>query len=76
LLLSRDLFEDHTFEAKSKANASVVVGVIRVLIAEIRVTVKVGGSSFGVRVRIRLLFDYSGHITVYSDFFFMDSPQL
>jgi len=47
LLLSRDLFEDHTFEAKSKAKASVVVGVIRVLSAEIRVTVKVGGSSFG-----------------------------
>jgi len=76
LLFSRDLFEDHTFEAKSKAKASVVVGVIRVLSAEIRVTVKVAGSSFGARVRIRLLFDYSGHSTVYSDFFFMDSPQL
>jgi len=47
LLLSRDLFEDHTFEAKSKAKASVVVGVIRVLSAEIRVTVKVGGRVLG-----------------------------
>ena len=47
MLFSRDLFEDHTFEAKSKAKASVVVGVIRVLRAEIRVTVKVGVKFWG-----------------------------